>query len=36
VAARDADVAIEQLAGSGHQAWRIGRITAGDGEVELL
>ena len=36
VAAQDADVAIDHLAGSGHQAWRIGRITAGDGEVELL
>jgi phosphoribosylformylglycinamidine cyclo-ligase len=36
VAETDCDRAIAQLNAAGHQSWRLGSITAGDGEVELL
>jgi phosphoribosylformylglycinamidine cyclo-ligase len=36
VAAEAADAAIASLRSSGHEAWQIGRISAGDGEVALL
>jgi phosphoribosylformylglycinamidine cyclo-ligase len=35
LSAADKDNALKLLAESGHQAWEIGRITAGDNQVEL-
>ena len=36
VAAENRDSALQILAAAGHNAWEIGRITAGDNEVELV
>jgi phosphoribosylformylglycinamidine cyclo-ligase len=36
VAETDVDAAIRSLSASGEEAWRLGRIEAGDGEVRYL
>ncbi len=36
VSADERDTALDVLREAGHKAWELGRITAGDGEVELL